>query len=248
MLFGQLVQCSPRPRSQDSALTRLTPRGLASTSVGCADPQKLPIPRPPEIRAPSPSIIWWMPVEGTASSVLGTIAFLLSVHVCYANIFLRYLKNRKYNQSLKNVAVWGYWRGTGMYGKGTSRENAPYFEALSGTHPEHSSPTKLTRVLRRRIWLGMVYTTAQRFNICWRRDGAETAWHSLACCFLCHDLSPPFFYRILRPSEWTTTGNARRQVPHLPSPRARCASLGRRCNSRVRRRREWRGAVSSQRK
>ena len=44
----------------------------------------------------------------------------------------RYLKNRRYNQSLKNVAVWGYWKGTGMYGKGTDRENAPFFEALSG--------------------------------------------------------------------------------------------------------------------
>ncbi|KAI0698239.1 hypothetical protein BC835DRAFT_1335198 [Cytidiella melzeri] len=43
----------------------------------------------------------------------------------------KYLHNRKYNQSLKNVAVWGYWRGTGMYGKGTPRENAPFFEALS---------------------------------------------------------------------------------------------------------------------
>ncbi|KZT69721.1 FAD/NAD(P)-binding domain-containing protein [Daedalea quercina L-15889] len=43
----------------------------------------------------------------------------------------KYLKNRHFNESLKNVAVWGYWRGTGMYGKGTSRENAPYFEALS---------------------------------------------------------------------------------------------------------------------
>ncbi|KAF7799925.1 hypothetical protein EIP86_011168 [Pleurotus ostreatoroseus] len=42
-----------------------------------------------------------------------------------------YLKNRRYNQSLKNVAVWGYWRGTGMYGKDTPRENAPFFEALS---------------------------------------------------------------------------------------------------------------------
>ncbi|KAH9918791.1 uncharacterized protein B0H18DRAFT_661236 [Fomitopsis serialis] len=43
----------------------------------------------------------------------------------------KYLKNRRVNESLKNVAVWGYWRGTGMYGKGTARENAPYFEALS---------------------------------------------------------------------------------------------------------------------
>ncbi|KAI0358724.1 FAD/NAD-P-binding domain-containing protein [Trametes cingulata] len=43
----------------------------------------------------------------------------------------KYLKNRKFNASLKNVAVWGYWKNTGMYGKGTTRENAPFFEALS---------------------------------------------------------------------------------------------------------------------
>ncbi|RPD78118.1 FAD/NAD(P)-binding domain-containing protein [Lentinus tigrinus ALCF2SS1-7] len=43
----------------------------------------------------------------------------------------KYLKNRKFNSSLKNVAVWGYWKNTGMYGVGTSRENAPFFEALS---------------------------------------------------------------------------------------------------------------------
>ena len=44
----------------------------------------------------------------------------------------RYLKNRKFNSSLKNVAIWGYWKGTGLYGKGTRRENAPVFEALTG--------------------------------------------------------------------------------------------------------------------
>ncbi|KAH9895211.1 FAD/NAD-P-binding domain-containing protein [Cubamyces lactineus] len=43
----------------------------------------------------------------------------------------KYLKNRKFNASLKNVAVWGYWKNTGMYGRGTERENAPFFEALS---------------------------------------------------------------------------------------------------------------------
>ncbi|OCH92024.1 FAD/NAD(P)-binding domain-containing protein [Obba rivulosa] len=43
----------------------------------------------------------------------------------------KYLKNRKFNESLKNVAVWGYWRNTRMYGEGTERENAPWFEALS---------------------------------------------------------------------------------------------------------------------
>ena len=57
----------------------------------------------------------------------------------------RYLKNRKFNDSLKNVAVWGYWRGTGMYGKGTTRENAPYFEALSGGQGHHTRERALLR-------------------------------------------------------------------------------------------------------
>ena len=52
----------------------------------------------------------------------------------------RYLKNRKFNTSLKNVAGWGYWKNTGMYGTGTSRENAPFFEALSGTFHEFGKP------------------------------------------------------------------------------------------------------------
>ncbi|KAK6597765.1 hypothetical protein H4I96_08717 [Botrytis cinerea] len=40
------------------------------------------------------------------------------------------LKNRSYNQQLKNVAIWGYWEGAGEYGAGTKRANSPYFEAL----------------------------------------------------------------------------------------------------------------------
>ncbi|KAJ7605841.1 putative halogenase [Mycena polygramma] len=43
----------------------------------------------------------------------------------------KYLKNRKFNQALRNIALWGYWAGAGMYAPGTRRENAPYFEALT---------------------------------------------------------------------------------------------------------------------
>ncbi|KAF7342746.1 hypothetical protein MSAN_01989800 [Mycena sanguinolenta] len=44
----------------------------------------------------------------------------------------KYLKNRKFNQALKNIAFWAYWTGAGSYGAGTSRKNAPWFEALTG--------------------------------------------------------------------------------------------------------------------
>src|ERR1700742_4599498 len=44
----------------------------------------------------------------------------------------KYLKNRHFNASLKNVAVWGYWKNGGTYGIMSSREGAPWFEALTG--------------------------------------------------------------------------------------------------------------------
>lgn len=46
----------------------------------------------------------------------------------------KYLKNRKHNQGLKNIANWGYWQNAGDYAVGTPREGQPFFEALSGTY------------------------------------------------------------------------------------------------------------------
>ncbi|KAG6856196.1 hypothetical protein H0H87_006736 [Tephrocybe sp. NHM501043] len=43
----------------------------------------------------------------------------------------KYLRNRRFNKSLKNMAFWGYWRGGGRYSAGTDRENAPWFEAFT---------------------------------------------------------------------------------------------------------------------
>lgn len=47
-------------------------------------------------------------------------------------ISTKYLKNRDFNSTLKNVASWGYWKGCGQYLPGTPRGGSPYFEALSG--------------------------------------------------------------------------------------------------------------------
>lgn len=43
----------------------------------------------------------------------------------------KYLKNRIYNNTLKNVATWSYWSGVERYARGTSRENTPLTEALT---------------------------------------------------------------------------------------------------------------------
>ncbi|KAH8817113.1 hypothetical protein F5884DRAFT_778462 [Xylogone sp. PMI_703] len=42
----------------------------------------------------------------------------------------KYMKNRRYNQGLKNVANWGYWEKVGSYAVGTNKEDSPFFEAL----------------------------------------------------------------------------------------------------------------------
>ncbi|KAF8058203.1 putative halogenase [Lyophyllum atratum] len=43
----------------------------------------------------------------------------------------KYLRNRRFNKSLRNMAFWGYWVGGGRYSPGTNRENAPWFEAFT---------------------------------------------------------------------------------------------------------------------
>jgi len=49
----------------------------------------------------------------------------------------RYFKNRHFNASLKNIAVWGYWQNVSQYGLGTAREGSPWFEALTGKFASH---------------------------------------------------------------------------------------------------------------
>lgn len=70
----------------------------------------------------------------TSRPIQGTTTF---THVIDATgraglMSTRYLRNRRFNASLKNIAVWGYWTGTNSYATGTVRSGAPWFEALTG--------------------------------------------------------------------------------------------------------------------
>lgn len=58
----------------------------------------------------------------------------------------KYLKNRTFNKTLRNIAWWGYWQGTTPYTHGTSTENVPFFEALRGLHSSCLSPYGRTNV------------------------------------------------------------------------------------------------------
>ncbi|PPR01324.1 hypothetical protein CVT24_006326 [Panaeolus cyanescens] len=63
----------------------------------------------------------------------GTISFdfLIDASGRRGLMSTKYLKNRNFTQSLKNIAMWGYWSGTGSYKPGTSRAGSPFFEALT---------------------------------------------------------------------------------------------------------------------
>lgn len=68
------------------------------------------------------------------SGVSGTIRFkyLVDASGRAGLVSTKYMKNRKYNQGLKSMAVWGYWKSAGTAGPGVGD---PYFEAIQGTAP-----------------------------------------------------------------------------------------------------------------
>jgi hypothetical protein len=67
------------------------------------------------------------PVHGTT-----TFTHLIDATGRAGLMSTKYLKNRHFNTSLKNIAVWGYWRNVGGYGLGSKRQGSPWFEALTG--------------------------------------------------------------------------------------------------------------------
>ncbi|EPS29158.1 hypothetical protein PDE_04107 [Penicillium oxalicum 114-2] len=67
-----------------------------------------------------------------ATGARGTIGlrYLVDASGREGLINTKYVKNRTYNAALKNVAHWGYWKGTKPYQEGMQKENSPFFEAL----------------------------------------------------------------------------------------------------------------------
>ncbi|KAF7348029.1 FAD/NAD(P)-binding domain-containing protein [Mycena sanguinolenta] len=65
----------------------------------------------------------------------------------------KYLKTREMRESLRNVAVWGYWKGVKRYAEGTKKANSGWFEALtdetgwSWTIPLHDGTTSIGFVM-----------------------------------------------------------------------------------------------------
>ncbi|OJA19373.1 hypothetical protein AZE42_08777 [Rhizopogon vesiculosus] len=76
----------------------------------------------------------------------------------------KYLRNRHFNASLKNVAIWGYWVGVSKYGINTPREGAPWFESLTDESgwawfiPLHDGTTSIGIVMNQAIYNEKVRT------------------------------------------------------------------------------------------
>ncbi|KAJ6131261.1 hypothetical protein N7523_001721 [Penicillium sp. IBT 18751x] len=66
----------------------------------------------------------------------------------------KYMKNRRYNEGLKNIATWGYFKDAGTYGMGTPAQGGPFFPRLKdGTGwawfiPLHNGTTSVGLVMQ----------------------------------------------------------------------------------------------------
>lgn len=72
----------------------------------------------------------WKRKDGSTGSI--KFEYLVDASGRAGLVSTKHMKNRKYNQGLKNVAMWGYWTGAGQYAPATKRQNSPFFEALTG--------------------------------------------------------------------------------------------------------------------
>ena len=109
-----------------------------------------------EFMGDRPSAAQWQSKSGAQ----GTIAFdyLVDASGREGIMSTKYLKNRVFTNSLKNIAFWGYWRGGMTYGTGTAREGAPVFEALTGLHSfSFTFCNKAQLLCCRRNRMGVVY-------------------------------------------------------------------------------------------
>ncbi|KAI3320789.1 FAD/NAD(P)-binding domain-containing protein [Xylariaceae sp. AK1471] len=72
----------------------------------------------------------WSRKDGTN----GTIKFdyIIDASGRFGLMSTRYLKNRRFNRGLKNIANWAYWKGAKRFKPGCENENSPFFEALTG--------------------------------------------------------------------------------------------------------------------
>ncbi|KAG6358328.1 hypothetical protein INS49_014212 [Diaporthe citri] len=71
----------------------------------------------------------WSRKDGTNGSI--SFDYIIDASGRNGIISTKYLKNRRLNEALKNIANWTYWKGAKRFNPGEKNENSPFFEALS---------------------------------------------------------------------------------------------------------------------
>ncbi|KAK7736711.1 hypothetical protein SLS53_006921 [Cytospora paraplurivora] len=91
----------------------------------------------------------------------GTIKFDYLIDASGRNGILstKYLKNRRFNEGLKNLANWTYWKGSKRFNPGRPNENSPFFETLDDASgwvwaiPLHNGTLSVGIVARQDLFL-----------------------------------------------------------------------------------------------
>lgn len=71
----------------------------------------------------------WSRKDGTSGII--KFNYLVDASGRAGIVSTKHYKDRRYNQGLKNIATWGYWKNMIPYGKGTQYEDQPFFENLA---------------------------------------------------------------------------------------------------------------------
>ncbi|KAF9059067.1 hypothetical protein BDP27DRAFT_1342191 [Rhodocollybia butyracea] len=71
---------------------------------------------------------WECKVDGTNGRIV--FDYLVDAAGRQGLLSSKYHKDREVTKSLKNSAIWAYWKGSKLYGEGTERYGAPFIEAL----------------------------------------------------------------------------------------------------------------------
>ncbi|KAK1573276.1 RadH flavin-dependent halogenase [Colletotrichum navitas] len=118
----------------------------------------------------------WSAKDGTSGVI--KFKYLVDATGRAGLVSTKYLKNRKFNAGLKNLAIWGYYKGWKPWAEGTPRENQPLFEGMqdgSGwvwTIPLHNGTISVGAVTRKDLFeekkksLGEGVTSAQIMEQC----------------------------------------------------------------------------------
>ncbi|KAF8154859.1 hypothetical protein B0H34DRAFT_799593 [Crassisporium funariophilum] len=102
-----------------------------------------------------PTSATWVKKDGST----GEVAFdwLVDASGRAGIMSTKYLVNRQMRESLRNVAVWGYWNDVSRYGVGTKKANSAWFEALTDETgwawiiPLHNGTTSVGIVMHQNI-------------------------------------------------------------------------------------------------